>query len=125
NGYGFTGFTGDYTGTNNPASFQINQDSTITANFAAGSTCTLTTNTVGSGMIVPSSGSYACGTTINIQALPAAKYLFNGWSGALTGTATPTTLTMTTNENVTATFVPNTAGVTGDPRIVTEPSYPP
>ncbi len=124
-GYGFTGFTGDYTGTNNPASFQINQDSTVTANFAAGSSCTLTTNTVGSGTIVPSSGSYACGTTINIQALPAAKYLFNGWSGALSGVVTPTTLTMTTNESVTATFVPNTAGVTGDPRIVTEPAYPP
>jgi len=125
NGYGFSGFTGDYTGTNNPASFQINQDSTITANFVSGASCTLTTNVIGSGTIVPSSGSYACGTTINIQALPAAKYLFNGWSGALSGTTTPTTLTMTANESVTATFVPNTAGVTGDSRTVTEPSYPP
>ena len=124
NGYGFSGFTGDYTGTNNPASFQINQDSTITANFVSGASCTLTTNTVGSGTITPSSGSYACGTTINIQALPAARYLFSGWSGALSGVVTPTTLTMTGNESVTATFLPNTAGVTGDPRIVTEPSYP-
>ncbi|HEY5328310.1 MAG TPA: glycosyl hydrolase family 28 protein [Acidobacteriaceae bacterium] len=124
-GYGFSGFTGDYTGTNNPASFQINQDSTITANFVSGASCTLTTNVVGSGTIVPSSGSYACGTTINIQALPAAKYLFSAWSGALSGVVTPTTLTMTANESVTATFVPNTAGVTGDPRTVTEPSYPP
>jgi hypothetical protein len=124
-GYGFSGFTGDYVGTNNPASFQINQDSTITANFVAGTSCTLTTSVVGNGSVVPSSGTYACGTTINIQALPASHYLFSAFSGDLTGTTTPTTLTLNTNKNVIATFVFNTAGVTGDARTVTEPSYPP
>ena len=37
----------------------------------------------------------------------------------------PTTLTLNTNKNVTAAFVVNTAGVTGDTRTVVEPSYPP
>jgi hypothetical protein len=124
-GYAFSGFTGDYTGTNNPASFQLNQNSTITANFTAGAGCTLTTSVVGNGSISPTPGTYACGTTLTMQALPDAKYLFSGWSGALTGTTTPTPLTLTGNENVTATFALNLAGVTGDSRTVTEPSYPP
>jgi polygalacturonase len=125
NGYVFSGFSGDFTSTANPASFELDQNTNITATFTVGTPCTLTTTVVGQGSITPSSGSYACGTTINIQANPASKYLFNGWSGDLSGTATPTTLTLNTNKNVTATFVVNTAGVTGDTRTVTEPAYPP
>ena len=124
-GYAFSGFSGDYSGTNNPASITLDQDMNITATFVQGSSCTITTNVVGSGAVNPSSGTYACGTTINVQALPASHYLFSGWSGDLSGSTNPTTLTLNANKIVTATFTLNTAGVTGDPRTVLEPTYPP
>ena len=125
-GYGFSGYTGDLASTANPATLTLNQNTNIVANFTQGTPCTLTTSVSGQGTITPSSGSWACGTVINIQADAASKYLFNGWGGALStaGTATPTTLTMSANENVTAAFVVNIAGVTGDTRTITEPSYP-
>jgi polygalacturonase len=123
--YAFSGYSGDVSSTNNPLSVTLSQNTNITATFLQTSTCTLTTTVVGQGTVTPSSGSYACGTTISIEAVPASKYLFNGWSGALSGSATPTTLTMSANESVTATFAVNTAGVTGDTRTITEPTYPP
>jgi len=124
-GYGFSGYSGDLVTTANPATLTLNQNTNIVANFTQGTPCTLTTSVSGQGTITPSSGSWACGTTIPIQADAASKYLFNGWGGALTGTATPTTLTMSANETVSAAFVVNVAGVTGDTRTVVEPSYPP
>jgi len=123
--YAFSGYSGDLVSTANPATVTLNQNTNITATFVQGSSCTLTTAVVGQGTVTPSTGSWACGTTIAIQAQPASKYLFNGWSGALSGSVSPTTLTMSANESVTATFVVNIAGVTGDTRTVTEPSYPP
>ena len=125
-GFGFSGYTGDITTTANPASVQLTQNTNITANFVAGPVCALTTSvTLGSGIISPSSGSWSCGTTIPIEADPAAKFTFSGWGGALAGvTANPTTLLMSANENVTASFTANTSGVTGDSRTVTEPTYP-
>lgn len=124
-GYGFSGYTGDFTSTANPATLQLTQNMNIVANFTQGSTCSLTTSVTGVGSITPSSGSWACGTTIGIQATPASKYLFQGWGGDLSGVVTPTTLTLNANKNVTAAFIVNTSGVTGDPRTVVEPSYPP
>jgi len=123
-GYAFSGYSGDYVGTGNPATITLNQNMNITATFLAGSGCTLTTSVTGQGTITPSSGTWACGTVISMEADAAAKYLFNGWGGALSGSTTPTTLTMSANENVTASFVVNIAGVTGDTRTVTQPVYP-
>ncbi|MES2392517.1 MAG: glycosyl hydrolase family 28 protein [Acidobacteriota bacterium] len=123
-GSAFSGYTGDLATTSNPATVILSQNMSIVANFTSGPACTLTTSVTGQGVITPSSGSYACGTTIAIEADPASKYLFNGWGGDLSGMTSPTTLTLNTNKNVTAAFVVNTAGVTGDPRTVVEPTYP-
>ena len=122
--YAFSGYSGDFSSTANPATVILSQNMSITATFLSGTACTLTSNVVGQGTITPSSGSWACGTTIPIEADPASKYLFSGWSGDLSGSATPTNLTLDTNKNVTASFTVNIAGVTGDPRTVTEPTYP-
>lgn len=124
-GYAFSGFTGDVQSTNNPTVVLLDTSKTVTANFTSGPSCTLTTSVTGLGTVNPSSGTYACGTTITVQALPASHYLFNGFSGDFTGTTSPAQITLNTNKNVVANFVYNTAGVTGDPRTVTEPVYPP
>jgi len=125
-GYVFTGWSGGDTTTNNPDTITLNSSETVTANFSQGSTCTLTTSVTGNGTITPASGSaYLCGSTISISAVAGNNYLFTSWGGALSGSNNPTTLTMSTNETVSATFTYNTTGVTGDTRTVTQPVYPP
>ena len=121
----FSGFSGDFTGTVNPAAITLSGNMSITGTFVQGATCTLTTSVTGSGTVTPTSAAYVCGTQVSVAATPNAHYLFGGWGGALSGTNTPATLTLSSNMNVTATFDYNTAGVTGDTRTVTEPTYPP
>ena len=69
---------------------------------------TLSVATSGSGSVQlsPTGGSYAPGTVVTLTALPAPGSGFAGWSGDLSGTANPTTLTMSADRSVTASFVP-------------------
>ncbi len=73
-------------------------------------TFTLTTNVSGSGSVSrnPNAASYSAGTVVTLTANPAAGFRFSGWSGDLTGSASPTTITMSANRTVTATFTPIT-----------------
>ena len=75
-------------------------------------TFTLTTNVSGSGSVSrnPNAASYSAGTVVTLTANPAAGFRFSGWSGDLTGSASPTTITMSANRTVTATFTPITPG---------------
>jgi hypothetical protein len=69
----------------------------------------LTTNTVGHGSITPASGSsYPAGTIVPVQAIPDIGYKFVSWSGALTGSTNPTTITMNSDNTITATFIETT-----------------
>ena len=126
-GWNGSGTGKSYTGSNSSASFTLDQDTTETATFTAVPMCTLTTSVAaGAGYVTPTSGSYICGTQFTVQAFPAPQYAFAGWGGGtLSGTTNPTTLTLSSNTSVTATFSQNTSSVTGDSRAVTEPKYPP
>ena len=70
--------------------------------------CKLTVTTVGNGTVTvnPAStgGSYPCGTTVTLTAVPGTGQAFFGWSVDLTGAANPASLTLNANKNVTATF---------------------
>jgi uncharacterized repeat protein (TIGR02543 family) len=44
------------------------------------------------------------GTVVTLTASPAAGYVFTGWSGALSGTKNPSTVTMDADKKVTASF---------------------
>jgi Divergent InlB B-repeat domain len=70
---------------------------------------TLTVNTVGSGTVTlnPPGGSYAPGTQVQLTAVSQSGSTFSGWSGDMTGSTNPTTLTMDANKTVTATFTSN------------------
>lgn len=70
---------------------------------AAAVTYTLSTAVVGSGT-VSGGGTYDDGTVVTVEATPAAGWSFSGWSGALTGSTNPTTVTMDSDKSVTATF---------------------
>jgi len=94
-------------------------------------TFTLTTNVSGSGSVArnPNASSYVAGTVVTLTATPAANFQFSGWSGDLTGSANPATITMSANRTVTATFTPVTGGpftlatsVTGQGSITRNPS---
>ena len=107
-GYTFTGWSGDLTGSTNPASITMTGNKNVTATFAATPSYTLTTtvspSTGGSVTRLPNATSYVSGTTVVLTATPTAGYTFMTWSGDLTGSTNPASITMTGNKNVTATF---------------------
>nr|HMN27001.1 InlB B-repeat-containing protein [Caldilineaceae bacterium] len=82
NGWLFTGWSGDYVGTSNPVSIDVNSNLLITANFAP-SQLTLNTVVVGSGTVTknPSQATYAYGSMVTLTANPATGWVFAGWSG--------------------------------------------
>ncbi|MBN2166861.1 MAG: carbohydrate-binding protein [Marinilabiliaceae bacterium] len=65
---------------------------------------TLTTNVNGSGSVSPSGGSYASGSSVSLTATPASGYVFSNWSGDVSGSSNPATVTMNSNKAVTAVF---------------------
>ena len=76
----------------------VNASHTIGATFKPTPvyyTLTTAINPAGSGT-VSGGGSYASGATATVTATPAAGYTFTSWSGDITGTANPTTVTMNT-----------------------------
>ncbi len=103
-GYSFSGWSGDASGTTNPTTITMNGSKSVTASFTA-ITCTLTINAVnGSVTRTPSKSTYTYGETVTLQAAPNTGYSFTGWSGGVSGTANPATITMNGNKSVTATF---------------------
>jgi hypothetical protein len=63
----------------------------------------------GSGTISrsPDQLSYPSGTVVTLTAAPSSGWHFTGWSGALTGTANPATVTMDADRTVSASFAPD------------------
>jgi len=67
---------------------------------------TLTVNKVGNGNVTlsPAGGTYYAGTVVQLTATADSGWTFGGWSGDLTGSTNPTTITMNGNKTATATF---------------------
>jgi uncharacterized repeat protein (TIGR02543 family) len=115
-GYAFSGWSGDLAGQDNPATLTMDSNKSVTANFTANA-YTLTLNAAhGSVTRDPEKSSYAYGETVTLQAAPDPGYRFEQWSGDASGTGNPTTITMTADRTVAATFaaVTYTLDVTGD-----------
>ncbi len=111
-GYHFTSWSGDLTGSTNPATVTMNANKTITANFAI-NTYALTVNaTNGSVTKNPNQATYDSNTTVQLTATPATGYHFTSWSGDLTGSTNPATVTMNANKTITANFAINTYALT-------------
>jgi hypothetical protein len=107
-GFAFSGWSGDLSGTTNPATLTMNADRSVTATFVAVPTFTLSVATVGSGSVslAPPGGVYPAGSAVVLTASADPGFAFDGWSGDLGGTANPATLVVDEDESVTATFVP-------------------
>lgn len=107
NGYTFSGWSGDASGTNNPLTVTMNSNKNITANFTLIPASTYTLNvTAVNGTVAknPNQATYNSGSTVVLTATPNAGYTFTGWSGDATGAANPLSVTMNSNKNITANF---------------------
>ncbi len=66
----------------------------------------------GSITLNPAGGSYASGTSVTVTATPNTGYTFANFSGDLTGTTNPATVTMNSNKAITANFSVGTFSIT-------------
>mgnify|MGYP006298377495 CR=1 FL=1 len=87
----------------------MDSDKNITATFTAvqPDQVTLTMNVAGSGSVSPPAGThtYDEGTTLTLTATPDAGWLFDGWSGDVSGSSSSLTITLNSDTQVTANFV--------------------
>ena len=104
-GWTFAGWSGDAFGTVNPTSVTMNADKSVTATFTQNQ-YTLTVTVIGSGSVSksPSQATYTWGTNVTLNATAGVGWTFAGWSVDVSGSANPTTVNMTGNKAVTATF---------------------
>ncbi len=105
-GWKFLNWTGPVASpTSASTSVTLAGDTTVTANFTPITyTVTATVTPTGSGT-VNGTGAYNSGDTATLTAVPALGYRFKSWSGALTGSTNPASLTVNGNKSETATFV--------------------
>jgi hypothetical protein len=101
----FDGWSGDVTSGESQIVVTMNADMNVTATFIQ--QYVLTVNIVGSGQVTlnPPGGTYDVNTPVTLTAEPAGGWRFGSWSGDVTGTQNPATVTMSANKTVTATFI--------------------
>ena len=101
--YSFSHWSGDLSGSSNPASVTIDGNKTINAVFVQG--YTLAINEVGGGTVTkyPDQATYLPGQVVEVSAFPALNWELSAWSGDCTGSGT-CVVTMNRNKAVTATF---------------------
>jgi len=105
-GWEFDSWNGDLTGSTNPINITIDANKNITATFIqTGIFYTLTININGNGNVNPPTGNkYLEGTIVDVRATPDAGWKFTKWTGDLTGSTNPTTITMNSDKEITAVF---------------------
>ena len=118
-GWSFQNWSGNLSGSINPATLVIAGNMSVTATFTQDQ-YTLTVNVVGSGSVgkSPNNATYVWGTNVSLTASATVGWTFAGWSGDASGTVSPVTVNMTGNKVVNATFTQNvytlTVNVVGD-----------
>jgi uncharacterized repeat protein (TIGR02543 family) len=110
-GWTFDGWSGDLSGSTNPANLIMDADKSVTATFVQ-ITHSLTLNVSGNGQVTadPDKNNYNDGESINLTATPDAGWTFDGWSGDLSGSTNPAVLIMDDDKNVTVTFIQIVSG---------------
>jgi uncharacterized repeat protein (TIGR02543 family) len=103
-GYHFVNWSGDATGTADSVSIVVNGNKSVIAGFAIYTYALTVTATNGSVTKTPSQTSYDSGSTVTLNAQPAAGYQFTNWSGDITGTNPSASIVMTGVKNVIANF---------------------
>ena len=131
-GWAFSGWTGGATGTDNPLDLTMDGDKSVTATFIQ-LKYDLTTSVepeVGAGSVMATlvetaDRDYTYGQTVSLQATANEGWVFDHWTGNLTGADNPQTLVMDEAKTVTAVFVKVqhtlAVAVTGSGTVTKEP----
>ena len=105
-GWTFSGWSGDASGTDLTTSVIAGDgNKAVTATFTQDE-YTLTINYVGNGIVtkLPNQATYLSGTIVGLTADPDDGWTFSAWSGDLTSTTNPESITMDNDKTITATF---------------------
>lgn len=100
----FVNWTGDYSGTENPANIFMDGNKSIQANFAASQLSLQLFNDPEDGGTTTGQGVYTYGDTANIEATAASGYEFSGWTGGVTTSDNPHDFIITENTQITANY---------------------
>jgi predicted ribosomally synthesized peptide with SipW-like signal peptide len=106
-GHRFTGWTGDIVGLGNPGYLIMHGPKSVTASFVP-IEYVLTVNVIGSGSVVksPDKTTYHYGDVVQLTANPGGSgWLFDSWTGGLTGSTSPATITIAGDLSITSKFV--------------------
>lgn len=104
-GWKFVKWTGDLTGSDNPAQITVDTTKEVTAIFEKKSYA-LNITTEGEGAVAkdPDQTEYKFNSSVSLTAQPATGYKFVKWQGDISGTTNPSSVTMDTSKTVTAVF---------------------
>jgi predicted outer membrane repeat protein len=107
-GWTFSHWSGHLSGSTNPATVTMDGDKSITATFTQ-DVYLLLVDVVGQGTVtrLPDEATYPSGTVVTVTAVADPGWTFSHWSGDLSGSANPTSITMDGNKSITATFTPD------------------
>ncbi len=79
-GWRFLNWSGDLTGITNPASITMNNDKTVTANFAINQYVVVVSPNPQNGGVVSGGGTYSHGDIVTLNATPSEGYEFLNWT---------------------------------------------
>lgn len=125
-GWTFSDWSGDLISTTNPISHTMTSSQAITATFTQDE-YTLTLDVVGNGRVtaVPDQTTYHYGDVVELTASADPGWTFSDWSGDLTSTDNPASITITGDQTVTANFTQDeytlTLGTVGDGMVTAVP----
>jgi uncharacterized repeat protein (TIGR02543 family) len=108
-GWHFVNWSGDLEGSALTGTVVMDAHKVVTATFTQNEyTLDVAVSPEGSGTVTvdPAQAIYHHGDAVTLTATAATGWVFDGWSGALTGDANPATLLMDGNKTVVATFTP-------------------
>lgn len=105
-GWSFDHWSGDLSGSTNPATIIINGNKAVTATFTQNTyALSVSTAPLGAGSVnLNNTGPYHYGDAVQLTAVPTVGFSFQSWSGDLSGSTNPTTIVINGNKAVTATF---------------------
>jgi len=116
-GYAFKNWSGDVPQaqqSSNPVTITMDSNKAVTANFIRRYTLTLSAAAGGTTDPAPGTYTYDQETQVSLKAVPASGYEFSNWSGDVSGTTNPVTVTMDSDKSVTANFKQKSDGNGGN-----------
>lgn len=112
-GWEFSEWTGDISSSENPLTFTINENTSLTAQFTEIQTepttyeLSVAADPSEGGSVNPSSGTYEEGEQIEVTATAAEGWTFTGWSGDISSSDNPLNFTINQDTDLTASFEGN------------------